>query len=488
MEESPLSGSAIAMRRPRAARRGARIGLDEGVRRGLAQAWAPANQARTTVFAAALLLTLAAALFGGASQANALSLMAVELASLPLLFVSLYQLLAGGAPQGARWPLALLVAIVAVPLLQLVPLPASVWTGLPGRGAIPDILDVAKLGRPSMPFSLTPEQTWRSAMALAPPAAMFLGALLLSEGQRRALAGCWLAMAVVSLVVGALQMLSGPDSALYFYRITNAGSAVGLFANRNHQAALLFCLMPLAGAFAARFDGDFRDRRAFAALLAVLYVLVAIVDVGVTRSRAGLFLGVFALAAAAAVVVRGGAPRRHWRAAAATGGVTLAIIAAVLVVGLTPILARFDGGYVEPRFQDWPLVVKAAGDFMPLGSGVGSFETVYNSVEPLGDVGPFYFNHAHNDYLELWLETGVVGPALALLFAAWLVMRMASVWAGKAASGDRDLAAGASLLLLLLLAHSAVDYPLRTEALAVLFAFACAAIAAYGRPEKRVTP
>lgn len=476
------------MRPARAPPRGPRIGPDVDLRRIFTAAWAPANQAGSAVFAAALLLTLAAALFGGASQANALSLMTVELASLPLLFVSLYQVLAGGAPRGVRVPLALLAAVVALPLLQLIPLPAGVWSRLPGRGSVVDALGVAGLGRPSMPFSLTPAETWRSAMALAPPAAMFLGALLLSDGQRRMLAVCWLAVAVVSLLIGAMQVLSGADSALYFYRITNADSAVGLFANRNHQAALLFCLMPVAAVFAARFRGDLRDRRAFAALLAALYLLAALAGVTATRSRAGVMLALFALAGAAAVLVRGGALSRHWRTAGGVAAAALAVTAGVLLFGLAPILDRFDAGSSEPRFQNWPVVARAASDFLPLGSGVGSFQTVYSGVEPLGAVSPFYFNHAHNDYLEVWLETGLAGLALAALFLGWLATRIVAVWAGRAGEGDRDLAAGSSLSLLLLLGHSAVDYPLRTEALAVLFAFACAVVAGYGRPEKALTP
>jgi O-antigen ligase len=442
------------------------------------------NQARTIVFAGAVVLVLASGLFGGASQANALSLMTVELASLPLLFVSLYLTLAGAGPRGVRLPLALLAAVVALPLLQLIPLPASLWTQLPGRGPVVDILGVARLGRPPLPLSLTPSQTWRSAMALAPPAAMFLGALLITDGQRRLLAACWLVLAVVSVGIGSLQLLGGGHSALYFYRITNTDAAVGLFANQNHEAALLFGLMPLAAVFAARFNGDFQDRRNFGGLLGALYLLVALAGVAVTRSRAGLVLAVLALACAAAVIARGGVLRRHWRLAMAVGAVAAAVIAGIVVVALTPILDRFTGGYLEPRLQNWPLVLKTANDFLPLGTGIGSFETIYASVEPLTAVGPFYFNHAHNDYLELWLETGVVGVALMLVFAAWLAIRLAAVWAAKAGGGDRDLPSGASLLVLLLLAHSVVDYPLRTEALAVLFAFACATLAVYGRSAK----
>jgi len=451
--------------------------VNPGIGETLRRAWAPANQAQTMTFAGTLLLLFAAALFGGASQGNALSLMAVEIASLPLLFISLYLVLAGAAPRRITLPLLLLAAVVATPLLQLVALPPDVWNRLPGRAPTPQVLDVARLGRPWLPFSLAPEQTWRAAMALSPPAAMFMGALFLSDRQRRVLAACWLGLAVVSLGLGALQMLGGADSPLYFYQITNVGAPVGLFSNRNHQAEFLLCLVPVAAMFAASFNGEFEDRHAFAAVLAIIYIVVAIVGVAVTRSRAGIVLGALALLGAGAVTARGGALRRHWRAAAGVGAGVFIAIAAALLLGLVPILDRFDAGGAEPRFEGWPLVARAASGFLPLGAGVGSFQTIYDAVEPLGDVGPTYFNHAHSDYLELWLETGVVGAVLLLVFAGWMTGRLCAVWTTRAAGPGRDLAAACSLTVLLLAAHSAVDYPLRTESLAVLFAFACATLA-----------
>ena len=51
-----------------------------------------------------LMETVTATLFGGASQTNALSLMAVELAALPLLFLSVYLTLAGAGPRGLAIP------------------------------------------------------------------------------------------------------------------------------------------------------------------------------------------------------------------------------------------------------------------------------------------------------------------------------------------------------------------------------------------------
>ena len=445
--------------------------------KGWRSAWSPANQAQSALFACALALLFISVIFGGASQGTALSLMAVELASLPLLFVSLYLVLAGAAPKGVLWPLILLAAIVALPLVQLIPLPAAIWTRLPGRQPALAVLDLTHQGHVALPFSLAPEQTWRMAMALAPPAAMFMGGMFFGPGQRRAMVICWLGLAVVSLTIGAAQLLGGDQSPLYFYAITNPGSLVGLFSNRNHEAEYLLCLLPLAAVFAAGFDGVIEGRRLLGPLLTVVYLLLAIIGVAVTRSRAGIALTAFSLLGAAAVALRGGRMGRRWTGAIGVGLVGLAAVGAVLIFGLGPILERFGSGG-EPRFTGWPIAQGAAMSFMPLGSGLGSFEQVYRSVEPLKDVSPIYFNHAHNDFLELWLETGVVGPALLLIFAGWYAMRSWAIWRGGVENGG-DLAAACTLTMLLLIAHSAVDYPLRTEALATLFAFCCATIATW---------
>ena len=444
------------------------------------QAWRPENQTRTAVFACALLLQIVATLFGGASQGNALSLMAVEVASVPLLFVALYLVLARAAPQGSVAPLVLMALIVAVPILQLIPLPASVWTRLPGREPIAQILDVTKLGRPALPFSMAPQQTWRSLLALAPPVAMLAGGLLLSDFQRRVMAVVWLVLAVVSLGIGMLQLLQGQDSPLYFYDITNPGSLVGVFSNRNNEAALFYSLMPLAAVFAAEFTGRFDDRRAIPALLAVLYFFVAIVGVAATRSRAGIAITAVALLGSAAVIVRSGALRRHRRAVLGMGLGSVVAIGAVLLFGLAPILDRFTSGGGEPRFTGWPIVIGQLQKFLPLGSGIGSFQTVYLAAEPLTEVSPIYFNHAHNDYLELVLETGYVGAALMAAFVIWFLVRATRIWTGRGG----DMAAASTLIVVVLMAHSLVEYPLRTEALAVLFAFACSTIAVW-RPETR---
>lgn len=440
----------------------------------------------SALFLCAMGLEIVSALFGGASQANAVALMIVELASLPLLFLAARQLITGGAPRGARWPLLLLTATAAVPLLQLIPLPGGIWQRLPGREAATEALRLANFGDLAQPFSLAPEATWRSLLALAPPAAMFMGALVLTTAQKRLMALVWIALAAASLFLGALQMIAGAGSRLYFYSITNPGAAVGLFANRNHHAAFVYALVPFAAVFAADLRRGVLDRRALAPLLAAVFIPLAVIGVGAMNSRAGIVLMAPALLGAMAVAFRIGGAGRKWIIAALVGGLSLLAVGFVVLFNLAPILERFHAmaSSGDVRLDAWPTVLKAAAQVQPVGGGIGSFETLYRASEPLAQVTPTYFNHAHNDYLEIWLEAGWVGVVLLAAFVAWLGGRVWRIWSATNRSPEAGLAAAASLVPLLLLAHSVVDYPLRVEAIAVLFAFACATIATDGiRPQ-----
>ncbi len=86
-----------------------------------------------------------------------------------------------------------------------------------------------------------------------------------------------------------------------------------------------------------------------------------------------------------------------------------------------------------------------------------------------------YVNRAHDDYLELWLEAGVVGATFGAIGLIWIGRNAISPWRrADAGSADNLLARAATISIALLLLHSFVDYPLRTSAMLAFFAVACA--------------
>ena len=439
---------------------------------GTLQSARPSHRA---LLAWVIALLIVSVIFGGASRENPLRVMLVELASLPVLYLAVRRLSAQDGWANLAGPICLLLAMAAVPLLQLIPLPPSVWQGLPLRDTATQVLAAAAVTPGWLPFSLTPADTHASLLALVAPAAMFLAVQSADADETRALAGLYLVLAVAGLVLGSGQLLSSGSSPFYLYSNTNYGSLVGFFANRNHQASFLLLCLPFAAVYVARRGRG--DRAGLMANAALGFILLAIVALGAVHSRAGLILAAPALLGCLAIIWRSGTGHARPQAILVAGGSMLAAVGAVLAFALVPNLARLsaDPGQ-EVRLQAWPYIQNLATQYLPFGSGIGSFDRVYRNAEPLELVTPTFLNHAHNDYLQLWLEAGWAGAAVLTLVVAWLVWVSFKAW--RAPIGAMfDLQRAASVAVALALAHSFVDYPLRTLTMAVFFAFCCGILA-----------
>jgi O-antigen ligase len=419
---------------------------------------------------------LVLALICGGSSSSPLSAAIVRIGAVPVLTLGLWRLSQRPLAPGAQWPLVLLAATAAVIVAQLIPMPPDLWRALPGHRTVADGYQVAEMAAPWLPISLTPDATWDSLLGLIPPAAMLVATLTLAVSERRLLAAAVLAVALLSAALGMLQKAGGTDSALRLYAITNPESAVGFFANRNHQADFLAATLPLAAYLAARWAGRGRARALFWATVGVGFAIVMASCVATTGSRAGLLLVALGTAGGALVVLRAHAksPGPGWRLAALAAPAALTVMAAGLItLAVDPRLERavLARSGPELRLELNPEVARAGLAFAPLGSGAGSFATVYQMFEPLQSMGPAFVNHAHDDFVEVWLEAGVAGTALVLAFVAWWLAATWHVVQDRRVSGAALSLAG-SLMVGMSLIHSLVDYPLRTPALITLFAFA----------------
>lgn len=380
-----------------------------------------------------------------------------------------------------RWAIALLVAL---PLLQLVPLPASAWAALPGHEAYVRALELAGMEAGWHAASLDPRATQYSALALLPPIAMFVAARAMEARELRRLVIVLMAVALLESMLGVLQLGAQPRSPLYLGNPFGGGSATGTYVNRNHLAGLLEMVLPLAMALWAaevvpprdargeilrehprHRDAKLARRVAFSAGLALMVVALLF-----TRSRAGVGFGLAALAGASLVLV--------WNARSITARVLLALLAACALllgayIGLTPVFERFSPDELSVSYAArWSIAtatLRGALDFLPLGSGLGTFADAF----PLYQAGsvPGFVDHAHNDYVEALMELGVAAVAIVALLAYAYVSRWRSLAQARLSRRLGYLQVGAGLGVAALAAHGLFDFNFHIPANALCFAF-----------------
>ena len=200
-----------------------------------------------------------------------------------------------------------------------------------------------------------------------------------------------------------------------------------------------------------------------------------------------MFLALAALVGVIIMVLLKRKDREHEAARRLTTG-RMSILAVLFAIffaaqfGLGNVLTRFEGNQLEDfRVPLARATFEAALRALPLGSGLGSFVPVYATVEKDKDVIVDFVNRAHNDFAEILLETGVPGLILLLSFLVWFFQRAYEVWARSRLNGHGSqllLQRASTLVIVLLLSHSLVDYPLRTTALSSIFVFFCAVLVA----------
>lgn len=431
-------------------------------------------------------------LMGGGARADITSLIILRPAAVLVCGFALFTL-GREHIRRHRFAFAFAAASFLLVAIQLIPLPASLWGSLPGRGIITEIDAAAQLGEVWRPISMVPIGTWNALYALFVPLAALLLTVQLGAEERRALLPVMIGLGLISGLLGLLQVIGAPTGPFYLYRVTNDGAAVGLFANRNHHAVLLACLFPMLAVYASsgiQTPEQARLRGGIAVAVALLLVPLLLV----AGSRAGLALGVLGLLAIPILYRKPGfdsGERRggRWRVVSIVmGGCGVIALALVTVMfgrgeAISRILTPSEAD--EARFKVWGPIADMAWQYFPFGSGIGTFVEMYKIDEPDALLDSTYLNHAHNDWLEVYMTGGAIG--LLLLVAAVVAWGLASLRAWRAttgAGGARAASHGrmASVLLLMLGLASIGDYPLRAPSLACLAVILAIWLGAAERP------
>ncbi|OYT69658.1 MAG: hypothetical protein CFK52_13270 [Chloracidobacterium sp. CP2_5A] len=300
-------------------------------------------------------------------------------------------------------------------------------------------------------------------------------------------AGVWLARALVAwgaifALYAIMQHFIGQGSYAAFRKLL--ATPFGTFVNRNHYAGMIEMLAPLAIALAAqrRRGADDDARWLYAVAAAVMLLSLAI-----CASRGGWIAGLAGALSAGALVAR--SQRRLRRAA--LGSLLLIPLSVVLGVwwmGVDPLVSRLQATEDLPATADqvarnviWKNTLTLIRERPIAGSGLGTFQIAYTRVDTSNGVNRV--EQAHNDYLQLLAETGLLGFALGLAWLGWFLRRALRAGASARRNPEwRLVQIGALSGCIASLAHAFFDFNWQIPSNAAYFLTLAALATADGQP------
>lgn len=363
---------------------------------------------------------------------------------------------------------AALVGVAVLPFVQILPIPPEMWWALPGQDLRRAALTLVGAADSWQPLSVEPVSTALIAVLAAGFTALVAMLLRLSDVDfRRALRIVFI-LSLLGIAAGLLQVASGGQFPQP--QIDNPeANMLGFYANKNHMALAIASSILLFGLVISR-DAMAPNKRRFAVAGYAAFALICIVT---TNSRAGLGLGVLAFAIVLADLARG-VPLRYRIAAVVGMGALVAVVLSSSAFETVSDRVEDVGSDLRWRIASWSLPL--AERYWLFGGGAGTYKTLFQANEELAWVKPTYVNAAHDDYLQLIIETGLPGCALLLLLIVSVASQARTVRALPRRDPRRREAMFGYAVLLLFALHSAVDYPLRRPAEWTLFAIALAAV------------
>ena len=291
-------------------------------------------------------------------------------------------------------------------------------------------------------------------------------------------------------ILGLTQSITSPTK-VYWFRELNQSTAFGPFINRHHFAGYmeLTIALPLGLLFAGAVDKEKRIIYLFmAGLMGVALVM--------TASRGGiisLVAEIFFLMIVTAIWRKPSERRRRKThrfkfvlgRLGATGALLVALFLGVVLLGGEFSIARFidtvnTDDPTTGRAHFWAVTLDIIKAHPYIGTGFGAFGVIYTKYDTRN--GLYRLEQAHNDYLQVLSDAGIIGAVLALSFVLLLFGKAIA----RAKSRD-DFRRGVALAALsgcfAVLVHSFFDFTLHTTSNALLFLVLAAIATLNGRVE-----
>ncbi len=281
-------------------------------------------------------------------------------------------------------------------------------------------------------------------------------------------------------LVAAFAVVQGlsPNGKLYWiFNSEQGGSIYGPYVNHNHYAGLMEMLLPFPLVLAATHFSSGNRKIAVAGIAALMAGSVFL-----SGSRGGMGAFVAQMLLLGVLLIR--KQKDSWKQPLLLGAFLAVVILFLVWIGGNEVTQRLMSIHSEAREEisgGVRLTIDRDGLRMFLkrpflGWGLGTFPIVYPGFRSF--YTNFFVNQAHNDYLQLLVETGVAGFGIAVWFLVLVFRNAASKLKNWTETASGALTAAALLGCVGILVHSFLDFNLQIPANAALFYVLCAIAAA----------
>ena len=392
-------------------------------------------------------------------------------------------------PAISQYRLAILLLFLGIlyPLWQTIPWPADLLSIIsPATLAIRQIAGATTLAGPiSLDLHATLTE-WLKGVAYF---GTFWLTLVLTTSRNHLKKLTWVLLGSGAVQVGVTLFSMDPDSAF---------SVNGTFVNRNHFAGFLELILPLAIGLLLhrrtnkRTTQSWRDKlhdwlSSISGLNGVLAGLgvTMLLTLLLTQSRSGnaslflsllLMFGLFLLRRHKLLnnVKQSRSntrkPRHFWGRFL----VRLLLLIMLLMVGIWVGLGNLMGRYMTTDVQQderWVVYTSAAGivsDYPLFGSGSGTFALIFPHYQN-AKLSDAFYDHAHNDHLEILADRGMVGYGLLAMGVAACWLGMARTYLRRREHFSVALLFASMMATLSLILHGITDFNFHIPANALYF-------------------
>jgi O-antigen ligase len=451
----------------------------------------PAPAADRAIYVLFLLLLVWAPIPLGSNRPWAAALLEIGILTLAIAWLWLYAIGRAHlhAPfRQARPALVLFACWLAWLAIQIVPLPAALVQAISPTRAQLTAPGAAALQTLSIdPYAsigfLLKSCAWAAAFGLSL-------ALMRSRERLQTMAIVIVAAGTVQALLASLMHLAALNFELFFTQFSHVDNAHGTFVNRNHLAGYLeICLAlgigmmiaTLKGGAARSWKNRLRDTARWLLSTRVLLrvsLIVMVIALVMTRSRMGNAAFFTSLLIAGVI---GLATSRH-----ATRSTVILLVSLIVIdvfvagtwFGVENVIRRYEqttiyrelqptGGSVEERLEPGLYAMDMIKDYPLTGSGGGTFYAAFPKYRP-GAISA-YFDYAHNDYVQITTDTGVIGLGLlGLVVLSTFAVALRTLYERRDPL-CRGIAFGALMGIIAILIHSWVDFNLQIPANALTF-------------------